>query len=110
MPEIVVTALLAAALLVALLAGAGVLLARQPISRLHFLAVATTVALPLLAAAAVVEQGLSLTSAAVAVIALVGALSGPALAVAIGRAMVRDAGVEVGAVADVDAEPGRSER
>jgi multisubunit Na+/H+ antiporter MnhG subunit len=94
--EVVVVVLLAAAVLVVLLAGAGVLVARQPVSRLHFLAVATTVALPLLAAAAVVQQGLSLTSAAVAVIALVGALSGPALAIAIGRAMIRDAGVEAG--------------
>lgn len=85
----VVRILIIAALLAVLLAGVGVLLAPRAVSRLHFLAAVTTVALPLFCLAGIVQQGVSSTSATLLLIGAIGALSGPVMSMAIGRLLVR---------------------
>lgn len=74
----------------------GAVLAREPLARLHFLAPVTTLAVPLFAVAAVIYFGFSLGSAAVVLIALVVAFSGPAVTVAVGRKLAEERGLDVG--------------
>lgn len=77
-------------------AGIGALLARKPLATLHFLAPLTTLAVPLFAVAVMLNLGLSLGSATVAAIAVVVAVSGPAVTVAIGRTLAEEQGIDVG--------------
>ncbi|MDP9882668.1 uncharacterized membrane protein YoaK (UPF0700 family) [Sinomonas atrocyanea] len=90
------TVFAALAILVVAYAAGGALLARTPLGRLHFLAPVTTLAVPLLAVAAVLALGVSLGSASVLVTAAAIALSGPALTAAVGRALAAEAGADVG--------------
>jgi multisubunit Na+/H+ antiporter MnhG subunit len=85
-----VDALVIAALILVSWSAVGMLIARRPITRLHFLAPITTVALPLFGLAAMITIGPTLGSAAVALTVAVTALSGPVLSTAIGHAMIID--------------------
>ncbi|GAB3926582.1 hypothetical protein GCM10011575_07940 [Microlunatus endophyticus] len=73
------------ALLVITIAAVGLVLAHDPVTRLHFLAPASTLALPCFGAAAVIEQGLGLGSAAIVLTVVAGALSSPVLTTSIAR-------------------------
>ena len=86
----VVDALVIAALILVSWSAVGMLIARRPITRLHFLAPITTVALPLFGLAAMITIGPTLGSAAVALTVAATALSGPMLSTAIGHAMIID--------------------
>ena len=88
----------ALAVLVVAYAAGGAFLARTPLAGLHFLAPVTTLAVPLIAVAAVLSLGLSLGSASVAVTAAAVAVSGPALTAAVGRALAAEEGADVGKV------------
>ena len=84
------------AVLLVVYASCGALFARTALARLHFLAPVTSLALPLVALAAIIAFGVSLGSATVLAIALVGSLSGPAVTAAVGRAIAAEAGHDVG--------------
>lgn len=84
------------AVLVVAYASVGALTARSPLAKLHFLAPVTTIAVPLFGVAAVIFFGIGLGGAAVAVVALVVAFSGPSLTTAIGRALAAEQGIDVG--------------
>ncbi|WP_138445061.1 monovalent cation/H(+) antiporter subunit G [Sinomonas susongensis] len=84
------------AVLVVAYASLGAVLARSPLARLHFLAPVTAIAVPLFAVAGVIYFGASLGGAAVAVVALVIAFTGPSMTTAIGRALAAEQGIAVG--------------
>ncbi|WP_334172231.1 monovalent cation/H(+) antiporter subunit G [Sinomonas sp.] len=84
------------AVLVVAYASVGALMARSPLARLHFLAPVSAIAVPLFAVSAFLYFGVSLGGAAVVVIALVVAFTGPALTTAIGRALAAEQGIDVG--------------
>ena len=84
------------AVLVIAYASIGALMARSPLAKLHFLAPATTIAVPLFGIAALIYFGIGLAGAAVAVVALVVAFTGPSLTTAIGRALAAEQGIDVG--------------
>jgi len=73
------------ALLLMTVAASGLVLAKEPVTRLHFLAPASTLALPCFGIAAILAQGPSLGSAAIAVAVAAAALSAPALTTSIAR-------------------------
>ena len=81
----IVDGLIILALLILTIAGIGLVVGRTPTTRLHFLAPASTLALPCFGLAAVIDQGLSLGSAAIALAVLAGALSAPVLTTSIAR-------------------------
>ena len=83
------------AVVAAAFGGVGALLARTPLARLHFLAAVTSIAVPLTAAAAAVSFGVSLGAATAVLIALVVALSGPPVSVAIARRLADEQGLDV---------------
>lgn len=97
MTAVIVEAVLAGlGVLVVAFASAGALLAREPLAKLHFLAPVTSFGGPLILVAAIVFFGISLGSAALVVIGLVVSFSGPAVTIAIGRCLAREAGERIG--------------
>lgn len=88
--------LVVAALVVVAFSAVGVLIARRPLTRLHFLAAVTTIAVPLFCLAAVLASGVSLGSAVIVLTALAVAFGSPVLTAAVARALAGEAGVEVG--------------
>lgn len=81
----VVDGLVVLALLVITVAAVGLVVTRNPVTRLHFLAPASTLALPCLGIAAMINEGLSLPTATIALTVAAGALSAPVLTVSIAR-------------------------
>lgn len=99
--SVIIDILVALALVIMSITAIGMLTARQTITRLHFLAPASTLALPLFGIAAVINFGLTLGSAAVAVAILACALSAPALATSMARlAAAEDEAYATGGDAD----------
>lgn len=96
------------ALALIMVAAIGLTFARSAVTRLHFLAPASTVALPIFGLAAIINQGLTLGSAAVAVSVAAAALSAPVLTTSIGR-LVAAEDADGGRAADprVGDEPAR---
>jgi multisubunit Na+/H+ antiporter MnhG subunit len=84
--------LIVLALAVVMVASAGVVTARSAVTRLHFLAPCSTLALPLLGIAAIIHQGLTLGSAAIAVSVAAAALSAPVLTTSIARLVTAEDG------------------
>lgn len=82
---VVSDALVILALAAIVVTGVGISAARSPVTRLHFLAPASTIALPLFGIGAIINQGLTLGSAAIAVSVIAGALSAPVLTTSIAR-------------------------
>lgn len=93
----VLTAVLViAALAVVAFSAVGALVARRPLTRLHFLAPITTIAFPLFSVAAALATGLNLGTATIVVIAVVVAFASPVLTAAVARALAAEAGIAVG--------------
>lgn len=99
---VLIDVLVVAALVVVVITAVGLTIGRSPLTRLHFLAPAGTLALPLLGLAAVISQGPTLGSTAIAVAVVAGALSSPVLATSIARLVA----AENGTGADRDAVTG----
>lgn len=91
--ETVVAVLLAAAGVVVVLSGLGLLAARDQLPRLHFVTPVTSAAAPLTGAAYVVQLGPGLASGLVVAIVLALAATGPVLGAAIGRAAAGEEGI-----------------
>lgn len=89
---VLIDVLVIAALVVVVITAVGMTIGRSPLTRLHFLAPAGTLALPLFGLAAVISQGLSLGSTAIAVAVVAGALSSPVLATSIARLVAAENG------------------
>jgi multicomponent Na+:H+ antiporter subunit G len=83
---IVVLVLLGLAALTVVLSAAGLLLAGDPVARLHFLTPVTSLAGPLVGLAYVVDEGMGLAAGLVILVAVLLALSGAPLGSAITRA------------------------
>jgi len=83
----IVDGLVILALLLMTVAAVGLVVARNPITRLHFLAPASTLALPCFGIAAMISEGLSLGTATIALTIVAGALSSPVLTTSIARLM-----------------------
>lgn len=81
----IVDGLVILALLMITVAAVGLVVARNPITRLHFLAPASTLALPCFGIAAMINEGLSLGTATIALTVVAGALSAPVLTTSIAR-------------------------
>lgn len=81
----VVDGLVVLALLVITVAAVGLVITSNPVTRLHFLAPASTLALPCFGLAAMISEGLSLGTAAIALTVAAAALSAPVLTVSIAR-------------------------
>lgn len=81
----VVDGLVILSLLLILIAGAGLVAAREPITRLHFLAPASTLALPCIGVAAMIDEGFSLSTATIALAVAAASLSSPVLTISIAR-------------------------
>lgn len=96
MIAIVSAVLVVIALVVVAFCAVGVVVARRPLTRLHFLAPVTTIAAPLFCIAAAIETGFTLGSATIVAIGLVLAFGSPVLTAAVGRALAADAGIPVG--------------
>ncbi|QDP97483.1 hypothetical protein FOE78_17585 [Microlunatus elymi] len=94
--QTVITILIVLALAAAALTGLGVLLARTPLDRLHFLAPLGTLGVLLFAAAAVLMTGPTLSSVLIGLTAVITAVSSSVLVVAVGRALADEAGIDVG--------------
>lgn len=93
---IVVDVLVMLSLLVLVITAVGMTVGRSPLTRLHFLAPAGTLGLPLLGLAAVISQGPTLGSSAIALAVIAGALSSPVLTTSIARLVAAEnGGVEV---------------
>lgn len=102
---VVVDVLVVLALVVLVVTAVGMTIGRSPLTRLHFLAPAGTLALPLFGLAAVISQGLTLGSTAIALAVIAGALSSPVLTTSIARLVAaEDAGDEKGDAEDGDDE------
>lgn len=87
---VVVDVLVLASLLVLVITGVGMTVGRSPMTRLHFLAPAGTLALPLLGLAAVISQGPTLGSTAIALAVIAAGLSSPLLTTSIARLMATE--------------------
>jgi len=90
MGEVVIAVLLSLAGLLFVIAIGGMLVARRPIDRLHFLAVISSAVVPLVTIAAAVDEGFTLGAALVLATGLVVAVSSPALSMAVGRAIEQE--------------------
>lgn len=94
---VLVDVLVMLALVVLVVTAMGMTIGRSRLTRLHFLAPAGTLALPLFGLAAVISQGLTLGSTAIALAVIAGALSSPVLTTSIARLVAaEDADVEDG--------------
>lgn len=93
---IIETVLAGLAVLIVAFGSVGALLAREPLAKLHFLAPVTSLAAPLFAVAAMIYFGFSLGSAAIVLIALVVAFSGPAVTIAIARTLAAEEDLDAG--------------
>lgn len=90
-PHTIVTlVLLGLAALTVVLSAAGLVLARDPIARLHFLTPVTSIAAPLVGAAYVVDEGMGLAAGLVLLVVGLLVLSGPPLGTAIARATAEE--------------------
>jgi multicomponent Na+:H+ antiporter subunit G len=89
----VTIALLAAGIALVALSSLGMLLAREPFDRLHFLAPASTLGAPLVCLAVMLDLGAQRTTAKVAVIAVLVAVVQPAITAATGRATAAGRGL-----------------
>lgn len=96
MIPIIETVLVAAALAVVLFCSVGAVVAQHPLTRLHFLAPVTTIAVPLFCIAAALATGPTLGTATIVLIGLVLAIGSPVLSSAVARALADDAGIAVG--------------
>lgn len=96
MKEIAVAVLVAIAFAVVAFSAVGALRARRPLTRLHYLAPVTTIAVPLLCLAAALTEGATLGTATIVLTALVAAFSSPVTSAAVGRTLAEEAGVPVG--------------
>lgn len=92
-PHLVALALLAAGLLVVLLSAAAAFGLRGTRNRLHVVTPVTSVAGPLIGLALAVEDGWTLATAQVLVVVLILAVTGPVMAMAIGRADAQREGI-----------------
>jgi multicomponent Na+:H+ antiporter subunit G len=94
--EVVVDVLLVAGVAVTVAASLAMLLVRRASDRIHLLAPTTSLGAPLVGAALVVENGLTLTSGQIGLVVVLLAVTGPVVASATGRARVERhrAGVE----------------
>ena len=72
------------------------MVARHPLTRLHFLAPVTSIAVPLFCIAAALSTGLNLGTATIVLIGIVVAFGSPVLTAAVARALAADAGLPVG--------------
>lgn len=86
-------ALLAAGVAMCLVSTLGMLAVPDPMTRLHLLTPVTSVGVPLIAVAIVVDTGLSRSAVKVLLIAMLVALAGPALSSATGRVIGQRAGL-----------------
>ena len=84
------------ALAIVVFCAVGALVARRPLTRLHFLAPVTTIAVPLFCLGAALPTGFTLGTATIVAIAVVVAAGSPVLTAAVARALAADAGIEVG--------------
>lgn len=89
---VLVDVLVTLALVVLGITAVGMTIGRSPLTRLHFLAPAGTLALPLFGLAAVISQGLTLGSTAIALAVIAGALSSPVLTTSIARLVAAEDG------------------
>lgn len=92
-PHLVALALLAAGLLVVLASSLAVFGVRGARNRLHVVTPVTSVAGPLIGIALAIENGASLATAEVLVAVLILAVTGPVMAMAIGRADAQREGI-----------------
>lgn len=81
----VVDGLVILSLVLMTVAAIGLVSSRSPVTRLHFLAPASTLALPCFGIAAMISEGLSLGTATIALTVAAGALSAPVLTTSIAR-------------------------
>lgn len=95
-PDLVVLVLLCVAGAVFAIAIAGMLLARSTLDKLHFMAALTSVVTPLVAIAAAVQGGVSLSSATTLLIGAMVAVSGPVLTMAVGRVIEQERSADAG--------------
>lgn len=87
MTEVVEVVLLSLGTGILLLCALGVALVDEPFRQLHFLAPATTLAVPLISVALMIDQGHNRTSVKIAVIAVLVAVTQPAVTAATMRAV-----------------------
>jgi multisubunit Na+/H+ antiporter MnhG subunit len=90
--DAVVSVLLGAGVLVTVCACVGAACARNPYQRLHFLAPVTSLGVPLVGLALVLDGGWQLSSGWIAVVVLLLMLTGPVVQAAIGREIAREHG------------------
>lgn len=88
---VIVDVLVIIALMVITIAAIGLIRTENPITRLHFVAPTSTLALPCFGLAAIIEEGFRLGSAAIALAIAAGALSAPVLTIAIARVITAEA-------------------
>ncbi|TNC23751.1 monovalent cation/H(+) antiporter subunit G [Amycolatopsis alkalitolerans] len=93
MSSVIAGILLGTGTLVAVLASLAAVRARTAFRRLHYLTVLTSVASPLIGAAAIVVDGFGLSGASVLAIVVLLAVTGPILGAATGRLNARRDGV-----------------
>ena len=96
MIAVISTVLVVAALAVVLFCAVGAVVARHPLTRLHFLAPVTTIAVPLFCIAAALSTGFTPGSATIVLTGVVLAAGSPVLTAAVARALAADAGIDVG--------------
>jgi len=89
-PDTIVLVLLCLAAVVFTIAIGGMLVARTVLDRLHFMAAITSAVAPLVAIAAAVHEGVTLSAAMVLATGLIVALSGPVLAMAVARVIEQE--------------------
>lgn len=107
---VVIDGLVIVALAILMITAVGMMIGRSPLTKLHFLAPAGTLALPLFGLAAVISQGLTLGSAAIALAVVGGALSSPVLTTSIARLVAAENGTDEHSDAVLDDHPTGEQR
>jgi multisubunit Na+/H+ antiporter MnhG subunit len=91
--EVIEVVLLSVGAAILVLCALGVLLVDDPFTQLHFLAPSSTLAVPLLSLAVMIDQGHNRITVKIAVIAALVALTQPAVTAATMRAMADERGL-----------------
>lgn len=107
---VVIDGLVIVALALLVITAVGMMIGRSPLTKLHFLAPAGTLALPLFGLAAVISQGLTLGSAAIALAVIGGGLSSPVLTISIARLVAAENGADEQQDAVLDDHPTGEQR